>query len=73
MIELFKNIFSYTIEGAFTALLYMLKYVPGVREAFDEAVYREPHSLEYVPDHFKSQKNAQRGSAEQAKHDIFCT
>ena len=46
MIELFKNIFWYTIEGAFTALLYMLKYVRGVQEAFDEAVYSEPHSLE---------------------------
>ena len=38
MIDLFKNVFWYIIEGACTVLLYMLKYVPGVQEAYDEAV-----------------------------------
>ena len=38
MIDLFKNIFWYIIEKACTVLLYMLKYVPGVQEAYDEAV-----------------------------------
>ena len=34
MIDLFKNAFWYIIEGACTVLLYMLKYVPGVQEAY---------------------------------------
>ena len=38
MIDLFKSIFWYIIERACTVLLYMLKYVPGVQEAYDEAV-----------------------------------
>ena len=38
IINLFKNVFCYIIEGAFTVLLYMLKYVLGVQEAYDEAV-----------------------------------
>ena len=38
MIDLFKNVFWYIIEGACTVLLYILKYVPGVQEAYDEAV-----------------------------------
>ena len=56
MIDLFKNTFGYTIEGAITAFLYMLKYVPGVQKAYDEVVRKELHSLEYVPDRIKLQK-----------------
>ena len=40
MIDLFKNTFWYIIDGACTVLLNMLKYVPGVQEAYDEAVAR---------------------------------
>ena len=38
IIDLFKNVFWYIAEGACTVLLYMLKYVPGTQEAYDEAV-----------------------------------
>ena len=38
MIDLFKNVFWYIIEVACTILLYMLKYVSGIQEAYDEAV-----------------------------------
>ena len=47
MIDLFKNIFWYIIEGACTVLLYMLKYVPGVQEVYDEAV---AHSHSPLPE-----------------------
>ena len=40
MIDLSKNTFWYIIEGVCTVLLYRLKYVPGVQEAYDEAVVR---------------------------------
>ena len=38
MINLFKNVSWYIIEGACTVLLYMLKYVPAVQQVHDEAV-----------------------------------
>ena len=67
MISLFKNTFWYIIEGVCTVLLRMLKYVPGVQEAYDEAVARHyspligiyllPMSgLFFITDHFKTQK-----------------
>ena len=56
MIDLFKNIFWYIIEGVSTVLLRMLKYVPGGQEAYDEVARREPLLLEYVPDWLKLQK-----------------
>ena len=67
MISLFKNTFWYIIEGVCTALLRMLKYVPGVQEAYDEAVARHyspligiyllPMSgLFFITYHFKTQK-----------------
>ena len=56
MIDLFKNIFWYIIEGVCTVLLRMLKYVPRSQEAYDEVVRTEPPLLEYVPDWVKSQK-----------------
>ena len=41
MIDLFKNVFWYIIDGAWTIFLYMLKYVAEVQEAYDEvATYR---------------------------------
>ena len=43
MIDLFKNIFWYTIEGVYIFLLYMLKYVPGVQGGYDEVTCKEPH------------------------------
>ena len=51
MIDLFKNTFWYIIKGACTFLLHMLKYVPGVQEAYDEAVahcYRPPPEIYLV-------------------------
>ena len=45
MIDLFKNTFWYIIEGACTVLLHMLKYVPVVQEAYDEAVVRRHSPL----------------------------
>ena len=54
--DLLKNAFLYTIEGMCTALLHMLKYIPGVQEMYEEAVIRNPHKLKFVPDYFKTQK-----------------
>ena len=45
MIDLFKNVFWYIIEGACTVLLHMLKYVAGFQEVYDEAVARRQSSL----------------------------
>ena len=45
MIDLFKNVFWYIIEGACTVLLHMLKYVAGFQEAYDEAVARRQSPL----------------------------
>ena len=56
MINLFKNVFWYTIEGTCAVLLYILKYIPGTQEEFNEEVRREPILLMYVPDHFKTQE-----------------
>ena len=67
MISLFKNTFWYIIEGVCTVLLRMLKYVPGVQEAYDEAVGRHyspligiyllPMSgLFFITDHLKTQE-----------------
>ena len=56
MIGLFKNAFWYIIEGTCTVLLHMLKYVPGMQEMCDEVVCRKPHSLELIPDIFKTQE-----------------
>ena len=46
----------YTIEGMSTALLHMLKYIPGAQEMYEEAVIRNPYKLKFVPDYFKTQK-----------------
>ena len=67
MIDLFKNVFWYIIEGACTVLLHMLKYVPGAQKACEEEVtcqyrplleiYLLPISgLFFIPDHFKIQE-----------------
>ena len=67
MIDLFKNAFWYIVEGAYTVLLHMLKYVPGVQKACDEVVawhyrpllelYLLPMSgLFFIPDHLKTQE-----------------
>ena len=56
MINLFKNVFWYTIEGTCAVLLYILKYIPGTQEEFNEEVRREPILLMYIPDHFKTQE-----------------
>ena len=56
MIDLFENVFWYTIEVPCTVLLYILKYIPGAQEEFNEEVRREPILLMYVPDHFKTQE-----------------
>ena len=56
MIDLFENVFWYTIKVPCTVLLYILKYIPGAQEEFNEEVRREPILLMYVPDHFKTQE-----------------
>ena len=38
MIYLFKNVFWYIIDGAFTALLCMLEYAYGPQGTYDEVV-----------------------------------
>ena len=48
MINLFKNVFWYIIEGACTVLLYMLKYVLGDQEAYNEAVVCHRRSLPWI-------------------------
>ena len=45
MIDLFKNVFWYIIEMAFTFFLHMLKYVPGAQEAYEDEVIRQYRSL----------------------------
>ena len=56
IIDLFKMVIWYTIEGTRAGLLYTLKYVPGAQEVINEEVRREPFLLEHVPDHFKKQE-----------------
>ena len=56
MINLFKNVFWYTIEGTCAVLLYILKYIPGAQGAINEEVRGEPFLLIGVPDHFKKQE-----------------
>ena len=48
MIDLFKNVFWYIIKGVWTVLLYILKYVPGVQEAYDEAVAHLHRPLPWI-------------------------
>ena len=48
MINLFKNVFWYVIEGACSVLLYMLKYVLGDQETYDEAVVCHRRSLPWT-------------------------
>ena len=74
MIDLFKNIFWYIIDRTpLIVLCYMLKYVVGVQEEYDEVVLRKPNSFMSVSDCLKLQKNVQRGSVQLAKYDILCT
>ena len=67
MIDLFKNVFWYIIEGACTVMLDMLKYVPGAQEMYVEEVvhYYRPllelylllmSGLFFIPDHLKTQE-----------------
>ena len=54
MINLFKTVFWYIIKGVCTVLLYMLKCILVAQEAYDEAVWIEPRSLEFVSDHLQT-------------------
>ena len=56
MIDLFKKVIWYTMEGACTVLLYIVKYLPGAQETINEEVRRDPILLMGVPDHFKKHK-----------------
>ena len=47
VINLIKNVFWYIIRRTCTVLLFMLKYVPGAQEAYDEAL--KNMSYENVP------------------------
>ena len=47
MINLIKNVFWYIIGRTCTVLLFMLEYVPGAQEAYDEAL--KNMSYENVP------------------------
>ena len=46
--DLFKDVFWYITEGACTVLLYMLKYVQGTQEAYDEAVACRRRPLPWI-------------------------
>ena len=47
-------------------------YCPNINFlVYDGAVRREPHSLAYVPDCFKTQEMSNE-AAQQAMHNIFC-
>ena len=37
-------------------LLYTLEYILGIQEKYNKRVRREPHSLEYIPDDYKTQE-----------------
>ena len=56
MIDLFKKVIWYMIEGTCTLLTHILKYIPGVQEACNKEVCRDARSLEFVPDCFKTQE-----------------
>ena len=49
MIDIFKKVFGYI-------LLQILKYVPGIQEVCNKEERRGPHSLESIPDIFKTQE-----------------
>ena len=56
MIDLFKKVIWYAIEGTCAVLLYILKYIPGAQEMINEEVRRKPFLLMGVPDHFRKQE-----------------
>ena len=49
IIDPFKKVIGYI-------LLHILKYIPGAQEESSKEVRRKPHSLAFVPDHFKTQE-----------------
>ena len=36
--------------------MYALDYISGIQERYNKRVRREPHSLEFIPDDYKTQK-----------------
>ena len=53
-IKFFKKILSHI-------LLYALDYISGIQERYNKRVRREPHSLEFIPDDYKTQKMCNEG------------
>ena len=47
--NLFEKIFRHI-------LLYTLEYILGIQEKYNKRVSREPHSLEFLPDGYKTQE-----------------
>ena len=55
MINLFKNVFWYIIEEAYTVLLCMLKYIPRAQKVCKKYVENDLGLLAYVIDNSKTQ------------------
>ena len=55
MINLFKNVFWYIIEEAYTVLLGMLKYIPRAHKVCEKSVENDLGLLAYVIDKSKRQ------------------
>ena len=50
MINSFKKVIWYTIEGTCTVLMYILKYIPGTQEVINEEVRKKRRLLKLIPD-----------------------
>ena len=56
MIDSFKKVARYIIGLFVVNVLHrILIYIPGVQEACNKEVRRDPHFLELISDHFKTQ------------------
>ena len=59
MIDLFKKVIGYIIEGTCTVLSYIVKYTlvvgPWAQEELNKVVLINPLSFTYIPDIFKNQ------------------
>ena len=56
MIDSFKKVTRYIIGLFIVNVLHrILKYIPVVQEACNKEVRSDPHSLELISDHFKTQ------------------
>ena len=67
MIDLFKKVIGYIIEGTCTVLSYIVKYTlvvgPWAQEELNKVVLINPLLLTYISDIFKNQNQCRWGSA----------